>query len=841
MIRPGEGHPDAAGRMATTSAETLSGSLRRTQRRAALGLVAAAALFSPAEAQSLADHSLRAGTLGEVVWWAVTAGTAFAALVAFGLYLHTRRDERLAAAEKKISGLSTALDRTAALLDADDQRTIVWESAVSDPQVFGGLPERVGIPVEKNALLTFRGWLSAESAIALEAAADKLRRHGEGFQTALRTTGGALVEATGRTSGRRAILRLRELTGERRSFAELKEQAVLVISEVAALRALADLIPIPLWRRNRVGRLIWVNAAYVRAVDAASQESVLTAGIELLSSRTRDAIREAHRTGNAFNESAIAVASGVRRQFKILDTPIEDGSIGAAIDVSEVETISEKLRHLTESNARMLDELAAGIVVFGHDSRIQFHNAAFRAIWGLTEPWLASTPDEGAILDQLRADRKLPEQSNYRDWRARHLAAYQSNEASEDLWHLPDGRTLRVVALPNSDGGMTYIYENVTQEIMLESRLTALSQLQGETLDHLSEAVAVFGTDGRLRLFNPVFAEIWRLSPTHLRSEPHISEIIADCRAIHADKEPWDEIRAAVTDIDHDENVSGRMARPDGSVIDYATVALPEGMTMLTFVDVTNSTRFERILKERNEALEAADRLKSDFIQHVSYELRSPLQNIIGQAELIAAQTFGKLNAKQREYMDDIMGSSRELSALINDILHLATIDAGIVSLDIQETDIADIVASSVEELGHRLAEQRISLSTNIPADIGSFHVDPQRVRQILFNLVSNAIKFSNAGGRIRVMAAREGDNVVFTVEDDGVGIPKEMLPRVFERFEGFAPPGRRSGAGVALSVVKSLVELHGGDVDIRSEEGKGTIVTVRLPVAPAAAAVAAA
>ena len=606
---------------------------------------------------------------------------------------------------------------------------------------------------------------------------------------ALRTLGGALLEATGRTSGRRAILRLRELTGERRSFAELKEQAVFVIGEVAALRALADMLPIPLWRRNRVGRLTWVNAAYVRAVDAASQDSVLTAGIELLPSRTRDAIREAHRAGRAFQEGATAVVAGSRRQLQVLDAPTEDGTVGAAIDVSEVEKVGEQLRHLTESNARTLDQLAAGVAVFGKDGRILFHNAAFRAIWGLSEEWLSAAPEEGAILDQLRADRKLPEQSNYRDWRARHLAAYRSTEAREDLWHLPDGRTLRVVALPNSDGGMTYIYENVTQEIMLESRLTALSQLQGETLDHLSEAVAVFGTDGRLRLFNPVFADIWRLSPTRLKAEPHIGEIIANCRAIYADKAAWDEIRAAVTDFDHEDDVVGRMERPDGSVIDYATVALPEGMTMLTFVDVTDSARIERVLKERNEALEAADRLKSDFIQHVSYELRSPLQNIIGQSELLADETFGALNAKQREYMDDIMASSRALRALINDILDLATVDAGIMSLDIGETDIAEVVASSVEGLRDRLDEQRITLEIAIPNDIGTFQVDAQRVRQILFNLVSNAIRFSNAGGTIRVTAARDDGHVVFTVEDDGVGIPKDMLPRVFEPFEGMRRP----------------------------------------------------
>jgi len=824
--------------MAKKSAESVSGALRRMPR-AATGLFATVTLVSSAKAQSLSV--LGPGALAEIVWWAVTLGVAIAALAAFGLYLHARRDEHAVAAQTKIAALNAALDRTEALLDADDQRTIVWEGAAGEPQVFGGLPERAGAPVEKSAFLSFRTWLAPESVVALDAAVDKLRRHGIGFQTALRAANGTLVEATGRTSGRRSVVRLRELSGERRSFAELKEQAVVVIGEMEAFRVLADLIPVPLWRRNRVGRLTWVNAAYVRAVDAASQESTLTAGIELLSTRTRDAIREAHRAGNAYDETSVAVVGGARRKFQVIDRVVEDGTVGAAVDISEIDTIGEKLRLLTESHTRTLDQLNAGIAVFGKDGHVRFNNAAFRAIFGLDEVWLAGGPEEGAILDQLRADRKLPEQSNYRDWRAKYLAAAHSDASSEDLWHLPDGRTLRVVALPNADGGRTYIYENVTQEIMLESRLTAVSQLQGETLDHLFEAVAVFGTDGRLRLFNPAFADIWRLSPASLRAEPHVGDIIANCQAIHADKRAWDEIRTAVTDIDREDNVSGRMERPDGSVIDYATVALPEGMTMLTFVDVTDSAHIERVLKERNEALEAADRLKSAFVQHVSYELRSPLQNIIGQSELIAAQTFGKLNKKQREYMDDIMGSSRELSTLINDILHLATIDAGIMSLDVAETDIAEVVASSVEELGHRLSEQKIELQLDIPKNIGAFEVDPLRMRQILFNLVSNAIKFSNAGGHIRVTAAKDAGYVVFNVEDDGVGIPREMVPRVFERFEGYAPPGQRGGAGVALSVVKSLVELHGGDIAIRSEEGKGTTAIVRIPIVPATAAVAAA
>jgi signal transduction histidine kinase len=295
-----------------------------------------------------------------------------------------------------------------------------------------------------------------------------------------------------------------------------------------------------------------------------------------------------------------------------------------------------------------------------------------------------------------------------------------------------------------------------------------------------------------------------------------------------------------VTDFDHEGQAAGRMARPDGSVIDFATVALPEGMTMLTFVDVTDSASIERVLKERNEALEAADRLKSEFIQHVSYELRTPLTNIIGQAEILANETFGKLNPKQRDYMGDILASSEARRALINDILDLATVDAGIMSLDIQETDIIAAVASSVEGLRDRLSEQKITLDFDVPEDIGTFHVDPQRVRQILFNLLSNAVRFSNAGGHIRVEAAKKGNAVVFTVTDDGVGIPKDLLPSVFQPFETHPSQGRRGGAGLGLSIVKSLVELHGGEVDIRSEEGQGTTAIVRLPIMPAAMSVAA-
>jgi signal transduction histidine kinase len=275
-------------------------------------------------------------------------------------------------------------------------------------------------------------------------------------------------------------------------------------------------------------------------------------------------------------------------------------------------------------------------------------------------------------------------------------------------------------------------------------------------------------------------------------------------------------------------------------VIDYATVPLPDGQTMVTFVDVTDSVQIERALLERAEALEATDALKNAFIHHVSYELRSPLTNIIGFAQLLADTQVGLLNPKQREYTGYIISSSATLLTIVNDILDLTTIDAGIMELDLEELDVAETVAAAVERARDRIAESRIALTTEIAPDIGRFIADGARIRQILFNLLSNAIAFSSEGDNVRVSAARDGDWIEFAVADEGPGIPADFIDSAFDRFASRPRGAARGGVGLGLSIVKSLVELHGGKVRISSREGEGATVKVRLPLRPVAAVAAA-
>jgi signal transduction histidine kinase len=373
----------------------------------------------------------------------------------------------------------------------------------------------------------------------------------------------------------------------------------------------------------------------------------------------------------------------------------------------------------------------------------------------------------------------------------------------------------------------------VTERLNLERRYDALIRVQGETLDNLAEAVALFGSDGRVRLFNPVFVKMWRLSPTMLAERPHIETVIERCRVLHSDEEPWRALRTAVTALDSRHPTFRRIERTDSSVVECRTVPMPDGATLVTFQDVTDSVNVERALTERNAALVEADKIKIDFVKHVSYELRSPLTNIIGFAQFLGDSTTGPapLTARQAEYLGYITASSNALLAIIDNILDLASIGAGAMTLNLEPVDIRATMDAAVEGVQDRLVKNSIKLELRTPGDIGRFVADERRIRQILFNLLSNAVGFSLPGGTVVLAAERTPDRVTFTVSDHGPGISSEIKDKVFDWFETDTHGTHHRGVGLGLSIVRSFVELHNGTVRIDSVPGQGTTVVCTFPL----------
>jgi signal transduction histidine kinase len=759
---------------------------------------------------------------------ALAAGAAALAVVTGYRALRARRP---GGAAEELAELRKNLLTAEAIIKAEPQVLVFWEQGRGVQVMTHTLGGIAGLPQRETELLRFGYWLDLASAQELKGRLDQLFSDGRPFSSLLKTRAGGHVEADGRAAGGRAILRLRNVAGRKRELARILDQHRQLVRDTLAGRTLLNALPMPAWLRSAGGRLQWVNEAYVKAVEAASESEVRERQIELLETRQREAVAAALTRGQPYRERVHLISGGARKAHDVVVIPLEGASVGAAIDVAALETAQGELVRHVAAYERTLDRVATGVAIFGPDQRLTFFNEAYRALWQLDADWLASKPTDGELLDRLRELSRLPEVVNYRDWKAKILAGYKTGAEYEDWWHLLDGRTIHVVSAQRPDGGLTYLYDDATERFALESRYNALIDVQRETLDSLKEGVAVFATDGRLKLFNSAVLQIWRLPRSTLKEGPHIDKIIGLCSALYDDMGTWARISRGVTGIsDRRQPVAGQMLRPDHSVIDFAVAPLPDGATLITFVDVTDSKRYEQTLIERNEALVAADRLKSQFISHVSYELRTPLTNIIGFSELLASPRTGELNSKQREYLNDISASSRTLLAIINDILDLATIDAGALELKLAPVKVADVVDTAVLGVRDRANRARLNLDIRVAQDALEFIADEARVRQVLYNLLANAIGFSRPADSIRVSVWRESGMMAFAVEDNGVGIPKDQQQRVLERFESRSQGSKHRGAGLGLSIVKSLVELHGGTMSLESEPGRGTRVTVRFP-----------
>ncbi|MDA7948666.1 MAG: PAS-domain containing protein [Hyphomicrobiaceae bacterium] len=788
----------------------------------------------PAAADALtavSDSGLDARTLLLI---GVFAGSIVFAVVAGGLLLRAAR--RANTAEKQARSAAGELEAEKAslqaLIAAEPQILIHWNAGGTPVLAAATLDPSLKIPRDVEDVVRFESWLDARSARELTERVSTLLEAGESFAEIVVTASGAGIEAMGRAAGTGAIVKLRDMSGDRQRMADLAGASGEKCNDADAARALYDSLPMPVWFRDGDGRLSWVNRAYASAVDAEHGGAVCEQQLEFLSSRQRALADRDLKEGEAHTNRVHAIVSGERRAFDVIAKPIGQASAGIAIDVAALESAESALSQRFEEHKRTLERIATAVAIFSPDQRLQYCNQAFVDLWGLEEAWLANRPTNGEILDALRRQRCLPEEADYRAWKQKQLGGEETAASQENSWHLPDGRTIHVVANHAADGSATFLYDNITEQLALKSRYNALIHVQKETLDHLREGVAVFGTDGRLKLFNPAFASIWRLNVEALGDEPHIDEVIDWCRVLLDEDAAWDEVKRAITGIDDERgSLQGTLTRPDGSILAYAGLPLPDGATLLTYLDITDTKRVENALIERNEALVAADRLKSAFISHVSYELRTPLTNIIGFAQLLASQRTGDLNERQQEYLGDIQTSSDALLAIVNDILDLATIDAGALELSLTRVAADEVIGAAVAGVQERIKQGGLDLQVRVSEDAREFVADSRRVTQALFNLLSNAVGFSEAGGRIVIDCRRENEMIAICVEDEGRGIPEDYQESAFDRFETRPLGSRHRGAGLGLTIVKNLVELHGGHVALNSAPGVGTTVTLSLPL----------
>ncbi|HTU10738.1 MAG TPA: ATP-binding protein [Allosphingosinicella sp.] len=755
----------------------------------------------------------------------------------------TRRALRAAAAAEALTGDSA---RLRAMLESGPALALIVDAdgAIEGNARLAGALGLAALPPRWMGLF-------GEGAPFPAAEAATLGRHvadaaaGASFSLTLRPTGSARsfrVDGGPAPAGygeRAVALWFIDVTEAEEAGAALAARLARRSAALDALSGLLEAAPFPMWHRGPDLRLAMVNGAYVRAVEGEDAADVIRAGIELVddadglgpeaaAARVRDSQEAAYRT-------VPATVSGERRMMQVVEVPLgPNGVAGYAIDVEDQEQARTELGRFVRAQRDMLDRLSAGVAQFGRDRSLIFFNQPFARLFSLTPDFLADRPEFDRVIDAMRDAGNLPEVRDFPDWKQEHRQWFTSGLAAEEEdWLLPHGKHLRVVAQPLPDGGLLTIFEDRTEQIQLASARDTLLRVRTATFDNLFEAVGVFASDGRLNLWNNRFKELWGLEEEQLASHPRVDALTPLLapklkRASHAGL-VRELVRSATVER---KQRTGRVSLVDGREFEFAAVPLPDGNALFTMLDITDSRKVEAALRERTEALEEADRLKTAFVSNMSYELRTPLTSIGGFAEMLAEGYGGTLPQVAAEYVSAILESVGRLGVLIDNVLDLTQSETGSLLLAEDEVDLAALCLDVVAGAEEAAARAGLDLATEIEAEVGVVTGDPRRLGQALGNLIKNAIAYTPEGGRVLLRAEGDRDEARIIVSDNGAGIATADQARAFDRFsrtvEGRS--GEEAAVGLGLPLARQFVEAHGGAIALQSAVGQGTTVTIRLP-----------
>ncbi len=730
---------------------------------------------------------------------------------------------------------------------------LVWEETVPDPNSDWGQPKVYGSPAALASMMRFADpgrskdtpmrilngladlntISEADETDTLRTNTAKLRSAGTPFSISIILPEGNVIEADGRVAGRQVVLWLEDASirgeDERTAISRFENSRITAEVDPIAFIEMMSRAPFPLWRMTSTGRINWVNDAYVDAVSAKNVRDVLDEQTHLDDMAAEQA-QKTLKSNERVEDMRNIVLSGQNKSTYVNLFPVSGGVAGIAMDATEAEGLRQTLTRHIQAHDEMLNAMDEAIVIFGADKRMSFHNKAFAALFQIDAGWFRDRPAHSDWLDHMRERDILPAKSDYSAWKKEELALYTEwpEETPDELWALPDGRTLRLVRMRDPHGGISLLFSDMTDSMTLKSQLGTLINVQKATLDKLSEGIAVFGTDGRLKISNAAFAKLWNISEDNMKENPRFSALIERSLPLYHDAVFWDDLKARVTDPNPEirRHVDGEIERADNRRLTWFSRPLPDGATLIAFNDVTSARKAEAALIERAEALEEADRMKSEFVGHVSYQLRTPLTTISGYSDFLQSGGAGEMNDKQSEYIFAIQTASEDLAKTIDDILDIAAIEANVLDLELGDVDVFAMLENSLDYVATKAEDTKIVLKLKCNKNVGIIRADETRLKQVVYNLLSNALRFTKPGGAIELGGKKaEGGGVTIWVKDDGVGIPSERQPQVFSSFES-----SRGGAGLGLALVQRFVQRHGGWVELESEENEGTHVTIYLP-----------
>ena len=752
---------------------------------------------------------------------------------------------------KRATSLRTSLRRMQSLLDAAPaipmlvrvdgrieapERLARWLGFDEMPKYLTELSRDDGLTPAQVEELSEKVVLTQKSAAPFQMS---LMLPGSGRSLALH---GSLADAQVSPGGA-ALVWLFDFSESEDELSRLRQKAARAEADFTALIGLIEAAPMPMWFRDKDMRIQLVNQAYVEAVGAGSAEAVVQSQIELLEAdgdKTPAAIARETLTAQAKNERTVAATiHGARRTLRISDLPLgKEGVAGYAFDIEEQQQVRREFRAYRDAQRAMLDQLSIGVAQFDGDEQLTYTNLPFRRLFEMGGD-VGDGSEAGTIaferfLAEAREKGRTPEVRDFPEWRRDHLEWFGLTDAREENWPLPGGTHLRIVAQPMPDGGVVIIAEDRTESLALSATRDTLLRTRTATLDSLFEALAIFSPDSSVQLWNRSFAGTWGLDPEFLDTHPSAQDLfdaIGENLAVAKDASAIGDVVRAAT-LDRQEK-SGQVELKDARTLRFAGVPLPDGNGLLTVLDITDSQKAEKALRERAVALEEADAVKTRFLANMSYEFRTPLTTIGGFAEMLASGVGGELSAQAGEYVDAILTSVERLTEQVENVLDLSQSEAGLMPISKEKIELLPFLTQIVREREEAIVAAGLGLDlkgrkTRIAM------ADPRQLARAVGNLLDNAIAGTPPEGQILIEVPKLGEEeewaAAIIISDNGRGMSKDELAQALGGARKGADGSVETRTGLGIPLARQLVQGHGGTLEITSEEGVGTTAMILLP-----------
>lgn len=631
---------------------------------------------------------------------------------------------------------------------------------------------------------------------------------------------------SGQTLGSEALVTIVDAKSHNEVLPRLSDRLLSAEQRALTLEEGFDSAPLYAWRRDSNGRLDWMNNLYVAAVEAPALDVAVSCQIELLSGPDADKPKQLAELARKTQEPQIkrlkTIIGGERCSLEFHEIPHKSGTLGFAIDVTKQVAATTALNMQMRANEETLDRLHRGVAVFSNDLRLTYANETANEIWRLDRAWLETHPSLREILNNLREINRVPQVRSFPVWRDEFLQACKNRDDSvARQWHLADGTALRVIVQSHPMGGVMLLLEDVTDYFALQRDAATLSAVYLSTFSRLSEGVIVFGLDGRSRIANTAFLDLWNLTLEDVK-EDHIIEISKKCSPLFENKSVWTRALEQISAASESREVwQETLIRKDSSVLSMASAPLPDGATMFAFSDITDSFYKERVLMEQNDQLEEILMLRGQFLKSIhgaSHELKIPLNTIVGFSEILSQEMYGDLNARQHEYIDGISQASNDLRQLISGIIDLAMLQSDYFAFRIESIDVNPMLISIAEFVRRNTPEaQRIEI--DCPPSIGEIPGDASRFREIIHTLLMATLPDLEKDDSIQIGARREGSRLIVWIGALKAEIPSHIRD-IFARNDlgDSIPDLRRTELGITL--VRQFVERQGGSVTFQNQIG---------------------